>query len=148
MTKDHSQPISDATEAKLTEAERRRMALDLRLAGMTYEQIADECGWKAKSSAKRAVDREIALVPRESAAQLKTMQLEILNQAKLSIFTSVRVGDVFSIDRLMKILDHEARLEGLYQLPEASASVEVKVAFADLLTRAQADAASTSDAEQ
>lgn len=144
---DHTQPISDATDRKVTAAETRKKALELRLAGMTYEQIALECGWKVKSTAKRAVEREIALIPRESAVELKTMQLEVLNQSKLAIFRAVRSGDVFAIDRLLKIMDHEAKLEGLYQLPEATANVDIKLAFSDLLMKAQSDAAAIAEPE-
>jgi transcriptional regulator len=123
--------MGNETARRLTAAEKRSEALALRIAGMSYEEIATTLGWANKSVAWKAVQKGIADVPRENARELKTMQLETLNEAKLSIFAAVRRGDVQAIDRLIKVLDHEAKLEGLYEQKDDSGAEEVKAALLD-----------------
>lgn len=60
-------------------AERDAKACRLRVQGMSYDQIAQELGFRDKSSARRAVQRAIVAVVREPAEELIELEAERLD---------------------------------------------------------------------
>lgn len=127
---------------RLTAAEKRRDALELRIAGRTYREIADEVGYRSTASAHEAVKKELAAIPRDAAIELRNLELQRLDEAQVAIFKAVRAGNFKAVDRLAKIIDLRAKLTGTYTMPvENDANKDVKVAFAGLMARAATHAA-------
>jgi len=93
--------------------ERRKKALEMRMAGLTYQQIADNLGYGNRNSAYDAVDSALRDIPRENAVKLRTLELERLDFAASRIAKRVSQGDLPAIDRWLKIQERRARLQGL-----------------------------------
>ena len=133
-----------STQAKLNARTKEKIALDLRLAGATYEQIADhvhdkESGEKlysSKSVAWKAIDRAVKAIPAESAIRVKDLELQRLDVALMAIWPAVRRGDTFSIDRMLAIMNRRARYLGLDEKLEDDNTESVKTALTDFLKTA------------
>lgn len=118
-------------ENRLAAAERSKQALELRLRRHTYDEIAQRLGYSHKSAARKAVEREIAKVPREGAKELLTQELETLDAVQARIMGLVlderldshgndKGPDLWAIDRLLGIMDRRARLMGLDKIGDDS----------------------------
>ncbi len=95
-------------------AEKRKLALELRLAGMNYRDIAEEVGWKNQASAYKAVEQELAAIPRQEAKQLLVQELERLDVLQLGHWAAARNGDAQAANVVFKAMDMRAKLAGLY----------------------------------
>lgn len=102
------------TKSRATAAEKRKHALDLRRAGWSFDDIAAEVGYANKGSAHRAVKQGIADITRESATELLELELSRLDDLMAGAYESARNGDLFAIDRVLKIIDQRAKFLGLY----------------------------------
>lgn len=120
----------------LESAERDAKACEMKGQGYTYQQISDELGYGNRSHAYRAVSRALAEIPRESARELRQLQLDeldyfasrardVLEREHLTIsqggkvvhFKRKPVPDdapiLAAIDRLLRIQERRAKLMGL-----------------------------------
>lgn len=149
-----------SAEAKLSAAERSAKALAMRLRRHTYDEIAQALGYSHKSAARKAVEREIAKVPREGAKELLTQELETLDRLQQRIMGLVlderldskgndKGPDLWALDRVLQIMDRRARLMGLDKIGDDSGVDEFRAvlkAWAVTLT-AQVDADDEASAE-
>lgn len=131
-----------AQRRRVSALEKRKQALELRLAGATYQQIADRVGYTDRSAAFRACKEEIDAIPREAASEVRSLELDRLDHMWLRAWTRLQQNDLSVIDKLLRIHDARARLTGLHSIPEqVGSSDEVKGMFAGMLASAQAFAA-------
>ena len=93
--------------------ERQVKALELRKAGVSYEDIAKALGWAHKSGAFMAVRRQIAMVRREPAEALITLEAERLDKLLMSVWKQAVNGNFGAVDRVLKIMERRAKLLGL-----------------------------------
>ena len=100
-------------DRRLAAQERQLKALELRLAGVTYQQIADELGYASRQGAFKAVEAALRLTLREPADSLRRISAERLDRATLAIWRAVNAGDLQAIDRLLRIEARRAKLLGL-----------------------------------
>ena len=110
---------------------RQLQALELRLAGATYEQIAEQLGYAGRSGAFKAVESALKQTLREPAAELRSLSAERLDRATLAIWRAVGAGDLHAIDVLLRLEARRARLLGLdSRAPEGEAEpLEVTVRY-------------------
>lgn len=106
--------MASDTNSVATAAEKRKKALDLRRAGWSFEDIAAEVGYANKGSAHRAVKQGIAAITRESATELLELQMSRLDDLMAGAYEAARNGDLFAIDRVLKIIDQQAKFTNLY----------------------------------
>lgn len=95
--------------------EREERALDLAALGYSYERIARELGFSHRSSARAAVKRALAAIPAEAAKHLREVELHTLDVAQRSLADKIVKGHLGAIDRLIRIMNHRAKLLGLYE---------------------------------
>lgn len=95
--------------------ERETRALELSALGYSYERIARELGFSHRSGARAAVKRALAAIPAEAAKHLRDLELERLDMLQRAMATQIVRGHLPSIDRMLKIMDHRAKLLGLYE---------------------------------
>jgi len=105
------------TRAQIAKAarEREERALDLVALRWSYERIARELGYAHRRSAKAAVDRALARIPMEAAKHLREIEAHTLDIAQRSLADKIVQGHLGTIDRLIRIMDHRAKLFGLYE---------------------------------
>ena len=100
-------------EQQLQASERRRQALQLRLAGVSYEEIASRLGYSDRGSAWRSVMAALKTTLREPADELRKLELERLDRLLLGVWPQAVRGNQGSIDRALRIMERRARLLGL-----------------------------------
>ncbi|MCH8613459.1 hypothetical protein [Arsenicicoccus dermatophilus] len=88
-------------------------ALTLRARGKTYAEIADECGWKTRSAAMRAIDRalERSRDPGE-AGRVRDIQALRMNKITAGHWDAAITGDPKAADIVMKAHDRIVDLYG------------------------------------
>lgn len=104
-------------EKRAQVAERRGRCIELRLAGATFDQIAQQLGYNSRQAAHvdftRAVNERIKAT-RELAGLAIEVEVERLNRAQLAIWPKVLAGDTGAVTVLLKLVDQRARLLGLH----------------------------------
>src|SRR3990172_8486749 len=95
-------------------AQKRRRALELRMAGNIYEDIAQAVGYKSRSAAKNAIKSALRAIDREPAADVKALELERLDKILTALWGLVGTGDVQAIDRVIRVMHQRAQYLGLY----------------------------------
>lgn len=92
----------------LTAQQRRTRALDLRLQGQTFEEIAQAVGYQSRASAYKAVARALDDVTRPAAENFRTEQIERSYALIRSMWPAAQAGDAQAanaISRVMAALD-------------------------------------------
>lgn len=110
---------SDKKRIKAIE-ERRAQAIELRKAGMTYRQIAEEIGYADASSAQKAVQEGLKEVLLDAGAEdVINLELARLDEYTLQVFAILRDEDASydqklrALDRALMIAERRARYLGL-----------------------------------
>jgi len=113
-------PRNGAVTSPETAAAKQKAAkaVELRMEGKTFDEIAQECGYKHKSSAFDAVKRALELVVREPATELIKLDLERLDKIWGIHYLNAQAGDVQALGACMKIMERRAKLLGLDAQPE------------------------------
>ncbi|WP_075723248.1 sigma factor-like helix-turn-helix DNA-binding protein [Corynebacterium stationis] len=91
---------------------RKKEALQLRLEGMTYAEIAERMG-KSLSTVHGYVTDSLAEVTKEYAQQLRDLEAARLDALQHAVWERAIDGDLSAMDRVIKIMDRRARLLGL-----------------------------------
>jgi transposase-like protein len=112
--------MATETQRRKTAAEKRAEALELRAMGYSYQQVADEVGYASKGAAHKAVAQALRDIPREQAEQARELELGRLDEMQMASMNAAMAGDLFAIDRVVKIIESRAKLLGLYNLPDNS----------------------------
>lgn len=137
------------TQRDINAAVRGQMALELRKEGLTLEQISQRCGYKDKSGAFRAIQRELDRIPAQAADELRTLESLRIDQLYAATFRAANLdaaaapdevtlefgekeeGDddpkpkkkrlnLFAVDRLIELSKARRQLHGLDTPPRSS----------------------------
>lgn len=125
----------DRTRRKHAAAQRQRQALDMRLAGHSYDDIARACGYASKSGAHKAVSTALAAIPRPSAEEYAAeMRARVLAAHKEAWQTAQR-GDTTALNALARFWAALDRYSGYnaHMLAD-NETLEVRAALAELGT--------------
>lgn len=112
-------PPSRAKRAQV--AQRRTQAIQLRLAGADWEQIAKTLGYSDKGSACKDVTRALEQAvaeQNESAEVLRETELQRLDRLQRGHWASAIAGDTRAADTVLKITDRRMKLLGLDVSPD------------------------------
>ena len=106
-----------ATKAQQAKtAERRRAAVELRIAGTPWHEIANLLGYDSKASAytdvRRALEKAVTKlsIPLEAHRQLELDRLDAMQSA---LWPAVLDGNTKAIDTALRLMDRRAKLIGL-----------------------------------
>lgn len=91
-------------------AERRAKALELHLAGATYEQIAAQLGYASKGSTFKAVQLALAARAAEAGDDGDAASLARLDALLTGVWPRARRGDLQAVDRVLKIEERRGQL--------------------------------------
>lgn len=98
---------------RIAARERARKALELRKAGAQYVDIATALGYADHSGARRAVERALARLTAEPAAELRQIEVLRLDRMLQALWEQAVKGNQGAIDRVLKIAERRAKLLGL-----------------------------------
>jgi hypothetical protein len=107
-------------------AKRERQAMDLRIAGQTYEQIAESLGYADHSGAYRAIQHGLTRMLKEPAEELRQIELATVNQLQAQWWNRAIAGEKDAADMVLKLMQRRARLLGL-DAPTASVVLGAEV---------------------
>jgi hypothetical protein len=108
---------------------KRRVALELRAAGLTYEQVAEQMKVMGHRTSAKGV-RQIIERALEDMAQhdqqnvqlIRQMDVQRLDQLMAVLWPKVKAGDIKAIREYRQIVDQRSRLLGTY----AAKQVEIR----------------------
>jgi len=106
-------PESKSSPRRILAREKQRQALELRLAGVTFETIAQRVGYATRDGAHKAVTAALQYTLRPPADELRAVDLERLDKLTLAIWQRAIGGDLDAIHTALRILAQRARLLGL-----------------------------------
>ena len=108
-------PEPATSPRKISYAERRIQALELRKAGATYEQIGKQLGVTKQAAykhVKKALDAMNDTI-REQADDVRNIEVERLDKLWFVMYKQALSGNQGAVDRCLKIMDRRAKLLGL-----------------------------------
>lgn len=118
------------TPPKISIAERRAATLRLRAEGKTLAQIASELGISVPT-ASRDITTAIREICRPDAEEIIAVQRRIIDDIRSAVYAKATRGNLGAIDRLIRTMEHEAKLFGIY----APARVDVGLDGVDFEAR-------------
>lgn len=118
--------------------DRDAKAVQLRLAGTEYDAIAKTLGYANKSHAWKAVDGVLRTQQREAGDALLNAELSRLDMMQRSLFTRALQGDEKAVGVVLRVMDHRAKITGLYEVQPQSNDDAIRSALAGFLAGAQA----------
>lgn len=98
---------------RIADHERAIKAVELRKAGVNYENIAKALGFADRHTARQCVARALETALLEPSQELITMEQMRLDSLLQAVWGSAVKGDKSSIDRALKIMERRAKLLGL-----------------------------------
>lgn len=120
---------------------RQLRALELRLTGMPYEDIADTLGYAGRAAAYSAVRAVIARREHEAVEEMRQIEGDRLDTMAATLWPLVKTGDLQAVDRMLKIMQRRAALFGLDLAGRvdvmAAGEVDLDGAFARILAVAR-----------
>lgn len=100
------------TQRDYDRAERKRNALELRLAGASYRDIAQALE-VSPATALQDCKEALADIPAQQADEMRTVELSRLDRLQRAVWPRAVKGDLQAVDRAIKIIDRRAKLFGL-----------------------------------
>jgi hypothetical protein len=95
---------------------RASTAVKLLTEGKTYDQIADEVGYANRGTAHRVVAKALAEHTVENIEELRRREGDRLEQLLSAFWAAALDGDVAAARAVLKVVDAECRLYGLYDV--------------------------------
>lgn len=108
-------PESKTSARRVLAREREREAVQLRIAGASYDEIARHLGIR-RGSAHRIVQRVLARLSAQTgelAEEVRRLELERLDALWRALYERAVNGDLPAVDRALHIMERRARLLGL-----------------------------------
>ncbi len=104
-------------------AQRAALAVKLRTSKLTYDQIARQCGYADRSTARKAIIRELERTVVMNVEELRREELAMLDMLQQQCMTRMMdkgfdKGMLFAVDRLLAISERRAKLMGLEVKPD------------------------------
>lgn len=88
-------------------------AVQLRIQGYTYDEIASRLGYAHKGSAHQAVKAALKRTLQEPTDELRKLELERLDYIMRQLFVSFDAGDMRLSDNILRVIEKRHRLLGL-----------------------------------
>ena len=109
MARNKNKTSPSTIDAKVRAAK----ALELRMEGMKFDDIANELGYNSRQAAFDAVSRELQAITREPAEEVLRLDLERLDRMWGIHYLNAQAGDAVALSSCMRIMERRARLLGL-----------------------------------
>lgn len=101
-----------ANAKEFERAERKKNAVELRLAGASYRDIGNALGCSTVT-AMNDCKEALAEIPMQQADEMRTVELSRLDRLQRAVWGKAIKGDLQAVDRAIKIIDRRAKLLGL-----------------------------------
>jgi hypothetical protein len=124
MASGHGGSKSVTSERRIRARERATQAVQLRLAGLTFQEIADQLEYASRATAYKATIRALDQAAREPVERLREIENARLDAMQAGAWTKALAGDNAAIKTVLLIMERRARLNGLdLQVPETTVNI-------------------------
>jgi hypothetical protein len=89
--------------------EKRKQAAELRMAGVGYQQIAQQLGFESVSGAYDATQAGLRAAFEEPTSEIRRLEVDRLDAMLTGLWAKARRGDVTAVDRVLKLMERRAR---------------------------------------
>lgn len=113
-----------ASPARIRARKREEKAVELRLRGKTFQEIADELKYASRASAYNAVMTAIKISMREPTLELVEITLQRLDRLADAAWDKAMSGDVQAIVAVLRVEKQRADLLGLNAPKELDITLE------------------------
>lgn len=125
-----------ASAKRIADFDRQNKALELRRAGMTYEAIAKNLGYRGPTGSRKAILTAMRKAIQEPADDVRQLELARLDRMQAGVWAAAITGDAASIVAVLKIMARRALYLGL----DAPVKVDITVEWlAEVRRRAVED---------
>jgi hypothetical protein len=104
---------SPTSPQRLKALDKQRQALALRMAGASFDEIAESLGYADRGGAFKAVMAALQSTLPEPAAQVRELELKRLDRLWLAVWDGATKGDLQAVDACLRIMKRRADFEGL-----------------------------------
>jgi hypothetical protein len=98
---------------KALAAARRVRAVELKTAGYTYAQVADELGYSSRGTAYNIVAKALREQTAEAVADLRDLENARLDALQVALWDAAMAGDINAAVVIVKIVKARVHLNGL-----------------------------------
>ena len=112
-TEGQGKGASSASPRRISAREKQAKALKLRLAGATFQEIADKVGYAGRQSAQKAVTKAMQDTIQEPADELRRLEMMRLDRLQLAVWPAAMRGDVKAVTAVLRIMVRRSNLLGL-----------------------------------
>ena len=116
--------------SRLPAAGRARLAIKLRIAGATWEQVSDKLGYASASSAYNSVKKHIQRLydfDEDFVGEVVQLDLARLDAMQLVLWEkATRHGDVQAVDRILRVMEMRHKLLGVGQRGGNTTNINVE----------------------
>jgi hypothetical protein len=97
----------------INRAARITQAVSLRLAGMTYAQIAEATGYSSPAACQQAIYRASERMLREAIDEFRELENSRLDRLQAAVWQSAMQGNAQAVTSVVKVMERRAKLNGL-----------------------------------
>jgi len=118
---------SKSSKRRIEAKERQKKALQMRLAGASFDQIAEALGYANRSGAYDAVQRVMKGIPEPEAKLYKKLNIERLNRLLVALWpTATReLPDKDIIAQAIRVIAEMNKLSGAYAPVESKITLDM-----------------------
>lgn len=111
-------------EKKLTTREREAKVLELRIKGLSFDEIAKKVGYQNRGSAKKAYDRALhsSLDHQMSDADWRRTELHRIDVMQAGLWRKASRGDLGAVREVSRLMLLRSRIQGYAVAPGRSTS--------------------------
>ena len=106
--------VAPSLEQRVQQAERRAAAIRLRNTGASIARIAQTLHYDDEAHAARDIEEAIDELIRVPAAELVGRQQALIMDMTRACYRAAAEGDTNSVEAIRRLMDHQAKLFGLY----------------------------------
>lgn len=99
------------SEKKSEVADKRQRALQLRKAGATYDQVAQQVGYANRGTAYRAVQTALEELPGETISETMLLDEQRLEQLVMALWPKAMKGEGWAAERIIKVIELRLKLQ-------------------------------------
>jgi hypothetical protein len=104
---------SKRSPKRVQAAQRQRQAMQLRVAGASYSQIAAELGYTSRAGAEKAIIAGLREFFRQPAQDLLALELQRCDRLQLAVWPAAMEGDVQAVLACLKVMERRSKYAGL-----------------------------------
>lgn len=108
--------MTEQTEQSTEGADKRQRALNLRKAGATYQQIADQVGYTNRGTAHRAVVQALREEHQDTVTLTRQLDGQRMDQILMALWPKAMRGDGWAVDRILRLMELRAAPEPVERL--------------------------------